>query len=253
MPDDKNQTFDVALKCAYCARANDLSSRQILESAEDVAGTPEQHRFLAHAWWDLLHDEEQAVAALRNSTDAGNHDDWATRCDLLIEFFGAGARPHLVEVLRDASLLPSLDILYDRILMLACEALGTPEAPILATDIDPFVELLESRSEDHGDHHACALSWLYLNSEAHEVVDRIDESIRRMESHSRTAYEWTTCAEMWGFLGPLYAGRAHKCIRSAQKLAENEIDRKIIASCVRSLPSPERHEPKERNTGGRHE
>lgn len=228
--------FDAALKCAYRARPNRRVCRQVLESAEDTAATPEQYRFLAHAWWDLLQCEEKAVAALRRSTDIGEDDDWGIRCDLLIELLGPGARPHLVEVLREVSNLPSLDVLYDRIIMLACEAIGTPEAPILETDIDPFVEMLESRSEDHGDHNACALSWLYLNSDTHDVTDRIANCIRRMEQHAKSAYEWTTCAEMWGFIGPAYADDARRCLWPAEKLAEGELDRKIIASCVCSLP-----------------
>ena len=224
------QPFDHTLKSAYQAAVDHKQCRHVLESAADIASTPEHHRFLAHAWWDLLQDKDQAVAALHKSTINGDSEAWTQRCDQLIELFGPQARHHLIDVLQELSDIKDFEIINDRILMLACEALGTPESPIRETDLYPFIEITETWSNSHDEFHACALEWLYVRSKGSNVDSRIIACAKKMEEHATNSYEWLCCAETWSFLGNKHVQDIRRCLATAWRTAEHPRDRRHIAT-----------------------
>ena len=68
------------------------------------------------------------------------------------------------------------------------------------------------------------------------MTARIVTCANKMESLAETSYEWSCCAELWGFLGVDYADNARRCLKPAWSLSTSPLDRKIIASQTCSMP-----------------
>lgn len=217
--------FSTWLHRAYVKRLNPVESRAcVVEAQLSLSNPKEEAELLADAWRVLFGDLTRAVAALRLTNVCTDTEVWIRRVDLLQEWVGEEATPHIVEALQDADATGSFSILHETILR---ATLSMPNAGV--NSVAPFIILNEGKAKTLEDFASCVVECLYAGSV--DSPSRMESCHREMERRAVSIFEWLACAESRHLVSDP-RDRILRCIQQAVLLQRTWKDRAFVAHDV---------------------